>query len=183
MAGTRTEETIGAFLEQLKDRGLRLTAQRETLFRVVAENLGSPTSVQAIWERTREVDPSIGIATIYRTLNLLAEMGVVNIIYLSDGEFRLDVPLQKISVTAFCRHCGELFPLGEEGEKQRILEEWLEKAGLELLPQSVSVAGLCGDCKEVLKSTDALPALRKGPLGQQGPCMRRRCRRMGRNMD
>ena len=95
-------------------------------FRVIAEDLGNPTSVQNIWDRTREVDPSIGIATIYRTLNLLGEMGVVNIIYLSDGEFRLDVPLQKIHVTAFCRHCGALFLLGGEEEKQDLLESWLK---------------------------------------------------------
>jgi Fur family ferric uptake transcriptional regulator len=175
----RTDEMIGAFLEKLKSRGLRLTAQRETLFRIIAENLGNPTSVQNIWDRTREVDPSIGIATIYRTLNLLGEMGVVNIIYLSDGEFRLDVPLQKIHVTAFCRHCGALFPLGGEDEKQGVLESWLEETGLELLPQSVAVAGLCTECREALKSPDALPA-RRGPVGQQGPCLRRRCRRMGR---
>ncbi|PKN46925.1 MAG: transcriptional repressor [Deltaproteobacteria bacterium HGW-Deltaproteobacteria-20] len=176
---TRTDETVQSFLEKLKDRGLRLTAQRETLFRVIAEDLGNPTSVQNIWDRTREVDPSIGIATIYRTLNLLGEMGVVNIIYLSDGEFRLDIPLQKIHLTAFCRHCGALFPLPAEDEKQHTLEKWLEGTGLELLPQSVAVAGLCTECREALKSPDALPA-RRGPLGQQGPCLRRHCRRMGR---
>ena len=182
MKDIRTDETIHDFLEKLKDRGLRLTAQRETLFRIIAEDLGNPTSVQNIWDRTREVDPLIGIATIYRTLNLLGEMGVVNIIYLNDGEFRLDVPLQKIHVAAYCRHCGELFPLGRDEEKQCVLEKWLEETGLELLPQSFSIAGLCSDCREVLKSADALPAGEES-TGRRDSCFRRRCRRMGQGRE
>ncbi len=79
------ESAVTGFLEKLKGRGLRLTAQREVLFRVIAENLGVPSTVQDIWGKTRYLDPSIGIATVYRTINLLAEMGVVNVIYLNEG--------------------------------------------------------------------------------------------------
>ena len=86
-----------AFLENLKRRGFRLTAQRETLFKVIAETLGSPTSVQEIWDKSRALDPSIGIATVYRTLNLLGEMGVVNVIYLGEGEFRLSCPSAELT--------------------------------------------------------------------------------------
>ncbi len=110
------ETAVTGFLEKLKNRGLRLTAQREVLFRVIAENIGIPSTVQDIWGKTRDLDPSIGIATVYRTINLLAEMGVVNVIYLNEGQFRLEMPEQKLHVSAFCRHCGSLFPLGERTE-------------------------------------------------------------------
>jgi hypothetical protein len=79
------ETAVTGFLEKLKNRGLRLTAQREVLFRVIAENIGIPSTVQDIWGKTRDLDPSIGIATVYRTINLLSEMGVVNVIYLNEG--------------------------------------------------------------------------------------------------
>ena len=167
--------TIDAFMQKLRDRGLRLTAQRETLFHIIGEYLGEATSVQDIWERTREADPSIGIATIYRTLNLLGEMGVVNIIYLNDGEFRLDVPMQKVHVTAFCRACGSTFHLDGEQEKQQTLERWLEEAGLELLPQSIALAGLCEKCAKEEKER----SLEAGP-GRRGTCPGRRCRGMRR---
>ncbi|MDI9369817.1 MAG: transcriptional repressor [Synergistaceae bacterium] len=171
------DETAGSmdlFMRKLRDRGLRLTAQRETLFHIIAEFLGKTTSVQDIWERTREADPSIGIATIYRTLNLLGEMGMVNIIYLNDGEFRLDVPKQKIHLTAFCRVCGEVFQLDGEQEKQQTLERWLSEAGLELLPQSMALSGLCEKC------ANEEDQRMEGPRGRRGACHGRRCRGMRR---
>ncbi len=125
--------------------------------------------MQDIWGKTRYLDPSIGIATVYRTINLLAEMGVVNVIYLNEGEFRLEMPEQKLHISAFCRHCGSLVPLGEEAQKQETLEQWLADAGLELLPQSLAIAGLCGKCREELKDENASPA-DQGPFGRPGHC-------------
>lgn len=169
-----------AFLERLKGGGFRLTAQRETLFRVVAETLGTPSSVQDIWEKSRALDPSIGIATVYRTINLLEEMGVLNIIYLNEGEFRLEMPGQKLHVSAFCRRCGRLSPLGGEAEKQKIVEEWLEEAGMELLPQSLAVAGLCEECRAVMEDEDGPhPGMGRG-RGGMGRCMGMGRGRMGR---
>lgn len=173
MAGNEYSNAAAGFLEKLKDKGLRLTAQREVLFRVIAGNLGMPSTVQDIWGKTRDIDPSIGIATVYRTINLLAEMGLVNVIYLNEGQFRLEIPGIKIHVSAFCRHCGSLFPLGDEEKKQEILEEWLSDLGMELLPQSIAIAGLCAKCREELKDENASPA-GQGPFGRQGNCVRRR---------
>ena len=172
-------ETITAaagFLEKLRESGLRVTPQRETLFRIFAESLGEPTTVQDIWARTRDVDPSIGIATVYRTINLLGEMGLLNVLYLNEGEFRLEMPKQKLSLTAFCRHCGSLFPISDGEEKKALLEEWLAESGLELLPQSISIAGLCVECRELLRKEDAAPVA-GGPFGRLGQCRGRRCRK------
>ncbi len=172
-------ETITAaagFLEKLRESGLRVTPQRETLFRIFAESLGEPITVQDIWAKTRDVDPSIGIATVYRTINLLGEMGLLNVLYLNEGEFRLEMPKQKLSLTAFCRHCGALFPLAGDEEKKTLLEEWLAESGLELLPQSLSIAGLCGECREILRKDDTAPAA-GGPFGRLGQCRGRRCRK------
>ncbi|MDD2454554.1 MAG: Fur family transcriptional regulator [Synergistaceae bacterium] len=167
------DTAVAGFLEKLKDRGLRLTAQREVLFRIIAENLGIPSTVQDIWGKTRALDPSIGIATVYRTINLLAEMGMVNVIYLNEGQFRLEMPEQKLHISAFCRHCGSLFPLGGEQEKQETLEQWILETGVELLPQSIAIAGLCEKCREDLKDENASPA-DQGPFGRPGHCPRRR---------
>ena len=146
------------FMEKLKGSGFRLTAQRETLFQVIAESLGAPSTIQEIWEKSRALDPSIGIATVYRTVNLLDEMGVLNIIYLNEGEFRLEMPGQKFHISAFCRRCGLLCPLGGEAGKQKVMEEWLEEADMELLPQSLAVAGICEECRAIMEDCDRFPA-------------------------
>ena len=56
--------------------GLKMTGPRKTILRVLGESIDHP-SVEAVYERARAVDPSISIATVYRTLNMLDEMDLV----------------------------------------------------------------------------------------------------------
>lgn len=56
-------------------RGLKLTGQRRTVLKVLEES-GDHPSVEQIYERARALNPSISMATVYRTLNLLAEFGI-----------------------------------------------------------------------------------------------------------
>ena len=158
-------ERAARFLENLRARGLRLTAQRENLFRVVAGSLGEPTTVQEIWQKAAALDPSVGIATVYRTINLLADMGLVNIIYLNEGRFTLETPAEKLRLTVFCSGCNSSLPLEDQEGKQAVVERWLAEAGVELLPQSIAIAGLCEKCRE----ERAAPTGR-GPWRGRGRC-------------
>jgi Fur family ferric uptake transcriptional regulator len=64
-------------LEELCARaGLKMTGQRRTILQVLGESDDHP-SVEVIYDRARAVDPSISMATVYRTLNLLDELNLV----------------------------------------------------------------------------------------------------------
>jgi len=66
-----------ATLEELcVQAGLKMTGQRKTILKVLGEAEDHP-SVESVYERSRAVDPSISMATVYRTLNILAELGLV----------------------------------------------------------------------------------------------------------
>lgn len=56
--------------------GLKMTGQRKIILRVLDEAEDHP-AVEAVYERARKIDPSISMATVYRTLNLLSEMELV----------------------------------------------------------------------------------------------------------
>ena len=56
--------------------GLKMTDQRRTILRVLDEAMDHP-SVETVYERARQVDPAISIATVYRTLSLLDEMDLI----------------------------------------------------------------------------------------------------------
>lgn len=58
------------------DAGLKMTGPRKTILRVLGESVDHP-SVEAVYERAKAVDPSISIATVYRTLNMLDELDLV----------------------------------------------------------------------------------------------------------
>jgi Fur family transcriptional regulator, ferric uptake regulator len=50
--------------------GLKMTGQRKTILKVLGEAEDHP-SVEVVYERARAIDPSVSMATVYRTLNLL----------------------------------------------------------------------------------------------------------------
>ncbi len=63
-------------VQKCTEAGLRMTDQRRVILQVLAEAADHP-SVEVVHQRSREIDPSISIATVYRTLNLLDQLNLV----------------------------------------------------------------------------------------------------------
>lgn len=66
-------------IEEFRKRGKRITGQREILLEVILE--GNWTSCKDIYYQARKRDPGLGMATIYRTVSALEEMGVLTRTY------------------------------------------------------------------------------------------------------
>ncbi len=62
--------------QRCADAGLKMTGPRKVILKVLEEAADHP-SVETVYERAKEIDPSISIATVYRTLNMLDEMDIV----------------------------------------------------------------------------------------------------------
>ncbi|MEK7801043.1 MAG: Fur family transcriptional regulator [Pseudomonadota bacterium] len=58
------------------ESGLKMTGQRRTILKTLEESIDHP-SVENVYERAKCIDPSISIATVYRTLSLLEEMDII----------------------------------------------------------------------------------------------------------
>jgi Fur family ferric uptake transcriptional regulator len=58
------------------EAGLKMTEQRKTILKVLDESADHP-SVEILYERAKALDPSISMATVYRTMNMLDEIGLV----------------------------------------------------------------------------------------------------------
>ena len=61
-------------IDEFQKRGKRITQQRRMLLDVILE--GRWTSCKDIYYEARKLDPNLGMATVYRTVNTLEEMGV-----------------------------------------------------------------------------------------------------------
>lgn len=62
--------------ERCAEAGLKMTGQRKIILRVLDEAEDHP-AVETVYERARALDPSISMATVYRTLNLLDDLNLV----------------------------------------------------------------------------------------------------------
>ncbi|MCP9222800.1 transcriptional repressor [Erythrobacter sp. LQ02-29] len=77
-------------LEQLcQEKGLRITEQRRVIARVLSQSSDHP-DVELLHRRASEIDPNISIATVYRTVRLFEEAGVLDRHDFGDGRARYE---------------------------------------------------------------------------------------------
>ncbi|MFA6219251.1 MAG: Fur family transcriptional regulator [Erythrobacter sp.] len=77
-------------LEQLcTDKGLRITEQRRVIARVLSESEDHP-DVELLHSRANKIDPGISIATVYRTVRLFEEAGILDRHDFGDGRARYE---------------------------------------------------------------------------------------------
>ncbi|MGD9863236.1 MAG: Fur family transcriptional regulator [Pseudodonghicola sp.] len=79
-------ETI---LERCEARGLRMTGQRRTIARVLEESDDHPDA-EELYARASAIDPGISIATVYRTVKLFEESGILERLEFGDGRSRYE---------------------------------------------------------------------------------------------
>lgn len=65
-----------SLVERCSKAGLKMTDQRRVILKVLDEAEDHP-SVEDVYDRAKDIDPSISMATVYRTLNLLDELDLV----------------------------------------------------------------------------------------------------------
>lgn len=77
-------------LEELcNERGLRMTDQRRLIARVLSDSTDHP-DVETVYQRASELDPGIGLATVYRTLRLFEEANILERHDFGDGRARYE---------------------------------------------------------------------------------------------
>ena len=70
------EEKVEEVIRQLKEKGYRITDQRKMLLRIILENEYS--SCKEIYFAAKKIDDKVGIATVYRTIQLLEDMELIH---------------------------------------------------------------------------------------------------------
>jgi Fur family ferric uptake transcriptional regulator len=71
------------------DKGLKMTTQRRVIARVLSESDDHP-DVEMLYHRAVEVDPKISVATVYRTVKLFEEAGIIERHDFGDGRARYE---------------------------------------------------------------------------------------------
>ena len=131
--------------EVLEDLGYRMTPPRRRL----ADLLGSKTgafSAEAISEEL----PSVGRATVYRTLKLLVDAGVLCKTVLPDGAPRYSFDSLRHHHHVICADCGKV----EEFRKpvaERLLREMTKEVGGVIVGHRVELYITCADCLSEVK--------------------------------
>jgi len=141
------------FRNELKTRGLRFTSQREAVLDVIIENDGKHLSSEEIYELVKAKIPEIGIATVYRTLILLEDMGIINKVDLDDGKGRYEINRSKeehLHHHLICLKCGSVLEVKYD-LLEHLEEQILDETGFIVKNHSVKLYGYCKECAEEAK--------------------------------
>lgn len=131
--------------QSIKSRGLRETSQREGVLRFLAQAKGHLT-LEEIYEGLRPVQPGIGRATVFRTVKLLEEIGLVTRVTFADGQPRFEYAHERQHHDhMICVECGEALEFSSPAI-ERLQVRAARARGFELLWHRHEMFGRCARC-------------------------------------
>lgn len=131
--------------ERLRARGLRWTPQRRTLVEVLAATSGHVTGAELV-ERCRAIDPSTIPSTVYRTLAVLEELGLVWHGHGPDGREEFHVRPEAEHGHLHCRDCGTTIEIGA-ADGDAIVAALEARTGFAADLSHVTIVGRCAACR------------------------------------
>jgi len=136
-------KSVEELTEQFRAQGLKVTPQRQTIFRVLAETSTHPTAEAVYAQVSREL-PTISLRTVYQTLNDLAAMGEIGALDLGTGSTRFDPSLEPHHHLV-CDSCGRIDDLHAEFPGVAV-PATPEAAGFEVASTEIVFRGRCRTC-------------------------------------
>jgi Fur family ferric uptake transcriptional regulator len=131
--------------DRLRSRGLRWTPQRGVLVAVLARTRGHVTGSELV-EACRSVDPRTTPSTVYRTLDVLEELGLVRHAHGRDGREEFHVLPEADHGHLHCEGCGQTWELSAD-EVDDLAERLRAGRGFLVDLSHVTIVGRCAACE------------------------------------
>lgn len=142
------EEHITEIGKKLHQAGMKLTPQRRATVNTLLKYQTKHLSAEELFTLIKLEEPEIGLATVYRTLDLLTELQIVERVTFDDGVARYDLrraDQQHFHHHLLCSVCGKVEEIHEDllGEVEN---EVLRKYGFTVQDHRLTFHGVCGAC-------------------------------------
>ncbi|MCL5967468.1 MAG: transcriptional repressor [Firmicutes bacterium] len=144
----REHMQLAQVYQRLETARLRVTPQRQTVLRILSRRLGEELSAEDLHRLAAEDEDPVGLATVYRTLDILVRVGVLIQVMHEDGvsRYRLDVETLQPQQHLICVRCGDLVAftlswLNGLGERVHAA------TGFTVLDHELKLYGVCTACQ------------------------------------
>lgn len=140
-----TPNRLSYLVNKLRQHGCRMTPQRLAILEAVLSNDSHPT-VEQVYEKVRDRFPMTSLATVYKTIALLKEVGEIRELSFGTGSNRYDALNPEPHPHLICIRCHKIID-----PDIRIFEdlpgELTNRYGYRITQQRVDFYGLCPDCQ------------------------------------
>jgi Fur family ferric uptake transcriptional regulator len=136
--------------DSLKQKGIRLTRQRQILLDLIDKS-GEHLDAEQLYHRAKAVDPKLNRVTVYRTLKMLKAGGLVDeldLMHVEGDQHYYETRMKGEHAHIICLRCGKV----EEffGEPLQKLRKQVEAHfGFQVLIQRTEVGGYCSHCQRL----------------------------------
>ena len=132
-----------ASIESLRNKGYKATPQRIAICRIVLNSRAHP-SAQQVYSEVKKIHPTVSLATVYKTLEVLKDLDLVQEINFPKGQTRFDSYMTP-HINLICLKCGNITDLDD-----KTVEDITRKvaAATKFKPtgQHMDVYGICQKC-------------------------------------
>lgn len=133
--------------EYLSNHGINVSFQRMKIFEYFVKFKGHPT-VNDIYNYVINEVPTLSKTTVYNTLNLFVESGVIDVITIEENETRYDWG-QCVHGHFKCNDCGEVMDINFDTKK--LIELMPDLIGNKITEHHVNFKGICKNCLSKVK--------------------------------
>jgi Fur family transcriptional regulator, ferric uptake regulator len=138
--------------ETLRKAGYRLTPQRVAVWEAVRRG-GRHRTADEIAAEVQRTLPEVNVSTVYRTLELLVGLELVQETRLSGAAGYYEVALAPVHHHLVCERCGAVGHFGDD-LLEPLRSELLESHGFRVDGVHTTVFGLCSDCQRLAPASD-----------------------------
>ena len=135
----------------LREKGLKVTSQRLMVLNILSAHGDEHLTAEEIYDLAKVNSPEIGLATIYRTVQVLLELHVIEKVTFDDGFARYELNGEETGSGhrhhhAICTQCGKVYSL-ETDLLDTLEKQVFESLGFEVTDHEVKLYGLCSACR------------------------------------
>lgn len=141
------------FKSMLKQNGLKVTTQRIAILEVLSSRPDEHLTAEEIYDCVKNKYPEIGLATVYRTIQVLSDLNLIDKLNLDDGFVRYEIGKKEEGHCGhhhhhlICLDCGRVFTF--EDDLLEALEQRIEETmDFQVLDHEVKLYGRCNTCKK-----------------------------------
>ena len=143
-------EMLELLKQRLQRKQYKLTMQRRTVLEILLEHPGEHLSAEDVYGALRDKSSDVGLATVYRTLELLVQLGILQRMEFGDGCSRYEVntidPTRHHHHHLICTQCGKVEEFDDD-LLENLEQDISKKTGFRVVDHQVKFFGVCKECQ------------------------------------
>ncbi len=135
---------VQELLALFRKNGYKATTQRLAIYNFIISRKDHPSADQ-IYQALKNGYPTISLGTVYKTLDLLERLGIIQKLGFNEGSIRFD-PDMELHINMVCSKCGKISDYKTENVK-KLWSAIISDMGIKPKGQRIDIYYECNDCK------------------------------------